>query len=297
MTERRLGAGLHKCAIVALVPAPAKGGTIGIHFRNRKAESKAAPATGRTIGPAISSASVPRLRAKSSRVKQVSAAVIGLRPMSASRGYTPALGSAALTPLYDIAIAWLTRERRWRRALVEQVAPEPSDRVLDVGCGTGTLAIQLKNKEPKVEIVGVDPDPEMLARARAKPDATGITWRQGFLAEGLVKSEAPFDKVLSSLVLHQTPLAEKKRIIGLMFDALRSGGAIHIADYGRQRTSLMRLLFRCTVQRLDGVQDTQPNADGVLPELIAQAGFQDVVETQVIATLTGSISLYRGLKP
>lgn len=59
---------------------------------------------------------------------------------------------------------------------------------------------------------------------------------------------------------------------------------------------LMRRLFRATVQNLDGVEDTQPQADGVLPELIRLAGFVDIAETRVIPTLTGSISLFRGVR-
>ncbi len=55
----------------------------------------------------------------------------------------------------------------------------------------------------------------------------------------------------------------------------------------------MRLLFRLTVQTIDGIEDTQPNADGALPELLKLAGFADVLEIEVIPTLTGSISLYR----
>ena len=43
--------------------------------------------------------------------------------------------------------------------LVSQIAPESSDRILDVGCGTGTLAIQLKAAEPAANIFALDPDP------------------------------------------------------------------------------------------------------------------------------------------
>lgn len=64
-----------------------------------------------------------------------------------------------------------------------------------------------------------------------------------------------------------------------------------IADYGRQRTRLTRLVFRA-VQFADGVEDTRPNADGVLPRLISEAGFRDVRETEAVPTATGSISVY-----
>jgi hypothetical protein len=58
----------------------------------------------------------------------------------------------------------------------------------------------------------------------------------------------------------------------------------------------MRRLFRL-VQHLDGFETTQPNADGVLPELMTAAGFDEVTEARVVATATGSISLYAALRP
>jgi hypothetical protein len=53
----------------------------------------------------------------------------------------------------------------------------------------------------------------------------------------------------------------------------------------------MRLSFRI-VQLADGKEDTQHNADGVLPELMADAGFHEVREVEVVPTVTGSISVY-----
>lgn len=73
------------------------------------------------------------------------------------------------------------------------------------------------------------------------------------------------------------------------------GGELHLADYGLQSGRLMRMLFRATVQRLDGVADTQPNADGVLPALMREAGLR-LERERIIATPTGSISIFLGLR-
>jgi len=54
----------------------------------------------------------------------------------------------------------------------------------------------------------------------------------------------------------------------------------------------MRKLFRI-VQKGDGYENTEPNARGVLPELMRDVGFENVEETLVVPTPTGSISLYR----
>lgn len=67
---------------------------------------------------------------------------------------------------------------------------------------------------------------------------------------------------------------------------------MHVADCGLQRTAKMRKRFRL-VQHGDGFDNTEPNAQGVLPELMAEVGFSDVAETHVFETVSGSISIYR----
>ncbi|NUW33319.1 class I SAM-dependent methyltransferase [Nonomuraea sp. SMC257] len=207
--------------------------------------------------------------------------------------FTPALGRFAPTRFYDHVIA-LTRERLWRALAAMHVAPRPDDVIVDVGCGTGSLALLLARVEPRARIVGVDPDPEVLGAARRKADAAGVAvrWQVGMgdeLVESLGAESA--DTVVSSLVLHQCPVPVKRAVLASMAAVLRPGGKLVIADYGWQRTPLMRLAFGI-VQLADGKEDTQPNADGALPGLISAAGFRDVREAEVVTTATGSISVY-----
>jgi ubiquinone/menaquinone biosynthesis C-methylase UbiE len=167
--------------------------------------------------------------------------------------------------------------------------------IVDFGCGTGTFAVMLKAAQPEVRIIGIDPDEEALAIARAKAEAArvGVEWRQGFAAD---LEAGTADAAVSSLVFHQMPVVEKARAFAALFQVLRPGGRLLIADYGRQR-GLMRLLFRATIQRLDGVADTQPNADGILPDLIRDAGFVDVCEIDRVHTVTGTIMLLGAKRP
>ncbi|WP_203833386.1 class I SAM-dependent methyltransferase [Actinoplanes regularis] len=184
----------------------------------------------------------------------------------------------------------LTRERLWRALTAMHVAPRSGDVIVDVGCGTGSLAAMLARVEPRARIIGVDPDPEVLAIARSKSRA--VEWSAGrgdALGESLAAGIA--DTVVSSLVLHQCPVPVKLAMLESMAAVLRPGGKLVITDYGLQRTAVMRLAFR-TVQFADGRADTQPNADGVLPELITAAGFGEVREADVVRTITGSISVY-----
>jgi ubiquinone/menaquinone biosynthesis C-methylase UbiE len=209
------------------------------------------------------------------------------------RAFTPALGRVAPVRFYD-AVAALLRERLWRSLVVGHVAPAADDVVVDVGCGTGSLALRLRHVRPEARIVGVDPDPDVLAVARRKADAAGVAveWKVG-MGDALeaVVGAGSAGVVVSSLVLHQCPMAMKRAVLASMHAVLAPGGRLVIADYGWQRTRAMRLAFRI-VQLADGTENTQPNADGALPGLIAEAGFDEVREVEVVNTVTGSIAVY-----
>jgi ubiquinone/menaquinone biosynthesis C-methylase UbiE len=211
---------------------------------------------------------------------------------SSRRDYVPA---APQLWLYDVLVAVLARESRWRPALLRQIAPQPEDAIADIGCGTGTLlALVWKTVHPAA-LIGIDPDPAILERARRKTAAVGaqVDLVLGYARDAAVLLDGRrVNKIVSSLVFHQVPMAEKRAGLAAMRTALVSGGELHVADYGLQRTPLMRRLFRI-VQQGDGYENTEPNARGVLPELMKGVGFAAVEETAVVATPTGSISLYR----
>jgi ubiquinone/menaquinone biosynthesis C-methylase UbiE len=211
-------------------------------------------------------------------------------------GFTPAF---PLLGLYDPIVRLLSRDRAWRSALLARLAPRAGELIVDAGCGTGTFLAEVGRRAPGVELIGMDPDVRILRRAGGKlGDArVGAELRQGYLRDiaGLLEGRVAA-KISCSLVFHQVPLEEKRAGLAAMYDALAPGGTLLIADYGLQRTAAMRMLFRL-VQLVDGFTDTQPNADGALPLLMREAGFADVEETDLFATATGSISIYRAIRP
>lgn len=216
---------------------------------------------------------------------------------SQDQDYVPPLGRHELTDQYDRAIALMTREKRWRSELIRRIPAQSGARIVDIGCGTGTLAIAIKQAFPDCEVIGIDPDRPALDLARGKAGAAGVTvrWEQamGDRADDIVGS---CDVILSSLVFHQCAVETKQAIALAMSRALIPGGLILVADYGLQRSLLMRTLFR-QVQLLDGFDKTEPNAEGCMPAIFEAAGFADLTEAKIIQTPSGSISIYEGRKP
>src|SRR3984957_4932369 len=199
---------------------------------------------------------------------------------------------------YDLLSFVLTRARQWRAALLKQVAPSHDDVIADIGCGTGTQLRLVGRACPSATLIGVDPDEAIRRRARAKlPRITPpVELLPGYLRDtaDLLRGRG-VTKVLSSLVFHQVPLEEKRAGLAAIRETLTPGGSLHVADYGLQSTAKMRKRFRL-VQKGDGYDVTEPNARGILPELMTDVGFDSVDETHVFETISGSISIYRAVR-
>ena len=210
---------------------------------------------------------------------------------TADERYVRASGRFAPTALYDRTIAVTMREERWRPILRDRVlagVPE-GGRVLDVGAGTGTLAIALAAARPDVEVVGVDGDPEALAIARAKRGAERVAWRTGLAGE-LGLPDASVDAAVMSLVLHHLGPETKRRALADVRRVLRPRAQLHIADWGRPATPILRAAF-FVLQLQDGFASTRDHAAGRLPQIVRDAGFARVERYGRRRTAWGTLEL------
>jgi SAM-dependent methyltransferase len=214
-----------------------------------------------------------------------------------SNSYIPALGYHWLTRFYDPIVRLTTRERTFKEALLRQAEIQARDRVLDLGCGTGTLALLVRQTSPATEVFGLDADAETLQLARAKMTRAGLEMQfdQGF-ASALPYAPASFDRVLSSLFFHHVSDQLKNQAMLEVCRVLRPGGEFHIADWGKPTSLAMRLAF-VGIQMLDGFVTTRDSVMGVLPEILSLAGFEMVELTRNYPTFFGTLSLYRARKP
>jgi ubiquinone/menaquinone biosynthesis C-methylase UbiE len=211
--------------------------------------------------------------------------------------YLPALRFHWLTPYYDIIAGLATPERRFKQALINQSQLEEGHRVLDLASGTGTLAVWIKQHQPRAEVIGVDCDPAILAIAMEKAAKADVSVLfDCAMSHCLPYPEEHFDRVVSSLFFHHLLWLEKEQTAKELYRVLKPGAELHVADWGRASNILMRGLFLFE-QVFDGFDKTQDNVSGKLVTLFEQSGFIEVTQEQTFDTLFGTLALYRAIKP
>jgi SAM-dependent methyltransferase len=214
--------------------------------------------------------------------------------MSERNRYIPALSFRWLTPLYDPLLRWGLREGTFKRRLITQANIQPGQRVLDLGCGTGTLTILVKLLYPDADVVGLDGDPQVLeiANSKAVKAMVDISFDHG-MAYHLPYSNSSFDRVLSSLVVHHLAREDKQRMMVEIDRCLRPAGELHIVDFGKPR-GVYGTLASHIIRRMERADD---NIAGLLPGMMRAAGFSNVGEQGHLTTIFGTLSLYQGSKP
>jgi ubiquinone/menaquinone biosynthesis C-methylase UbiE len=211
--------------------------------------------------------------------------------------FIPALRFDALTRIYDPVVALTSRERAFKRRLLKHAAINDGERVLDLACGTGTLAIEIKKDASKAKVSALDADPAILELARAKAREAGIkiTFDQGYSNE-LPYDARRFDVVVSTLFFHHLGDEAKADTAEEIRRVLKPGGRALIADWGRPQDPVMRMAF-VGVQLLDGFRTTSSNVAGRLPEFLSDAKLKGVSVVDRMRTPLGTIEILSALRP
>lgn len=212
--------------------------------------------------------------------------------MENTQKFLPAAGHDLFLPLYD-PLTKLMGVDKIRRALLKRAELDPGLRVLDVGCGTGSLLLLLATCHPEVEAVGLDPDPKALARARRK-----LTRRQlsaqldvGF-AHAVGYADASFDRVFSSFMFHHLDSDQKDGMLSEAHRVLKRGGRLEMVDFaGREHADHGR--------HRSWVHSHQRLAENTESQVLARlrgAGFAEVRVVERRKTWFGTVIHYQGLR-
>lgn len=137
--------------------------------------------------------------------------------------------------LYDLSLGlqFLGRERAFREKLLALAHLAPGETVLDVGCGTGTLAILARRHVgPTGAVCGIDASGQMIARAQAKSRRAGVEVKfQTAPAQALPFPDASSDVVLATLMLHHLGRNGRRELAGEMRRVIKADGRVLIVDF------------------------------------------------------------------
>jgi ubiquinone/menaquinone biosynthesis C-methylase UbiE len=178
--------------------------------------------------------------------------------------------------VYDFfeSILLLGKQTEYDQKIVELLDLKPSDKVLDLGCGTGVLCKMIGehvDAHAGGKVIGIDAAGKMIAVARKKRSAPNIQF-EAMAAENLCFENRKFNAVVSSLFFHHVPLDLKKKALSEAYRVLKPGGRIVIADMHLPTTWMGAVVSH--VSRWFFMQpQIAENIRGVLPELIVSAGF------------------------
>lgn len=214
--------------------------------------------------------------------------------MKNQHDFIPALHYHWLTRWYDPVMRLIFPETRITDTLIRLANIQSGERVLDVGCGTGTHTIRVKQAQPEAVVHGVDIDPEVLKLAQRKIEQNCL---ELFLKQGsaiaLPYSDHHFDHVISSLLVHHLNNQAKQQTFQEAFRVLKPGGQLHLVDFGEPQDIPMwviSLLVRW-------FEEIQGHIQGMLPKLIQNAGFKLDATPVHFRTLGGTITLWHAYKP
>jgi ubiquinone/menaquinone biosynthesis C-methylase UbiE len=187
--------------------------------------------------------------------------------------------------LYDLLG---TKMRKGRATLLQLAAPRPGEVVLDVGSGTGTLALAMAADTGAGAVTGIDPSPEMVERARRKAarSSSSVTFDVGVVEE-LPFADETFDLVTSSLMWHHLPNEIRGAALAEVRRVLKPGGRLVVMDFARESHSPTGHLLS-----LLGRGRGPATADGLLARL-TDAGFG---VAEVLPTRHGNLVFIRAAR-
>ncbi len=221
----------------------------------------------------------------------------------------------AIARRYDLlnSVISLGMDGYWRRRAVACLAPEDGQLFMDVGCGTGDVAMEIVRQAPRADVLGLDPAEAMLAIADEKAVASGmddcITFRAADITDPDEEfPQAPFDGVTCSFCIRN--ITNRAAALEQMASLMRPGGRLVILELTRPAGALARfghklynrwfvplvgrILSRAGAYKyLVSSIENFPQPQAICEAMVA-AGFQNVEQTPLSS---GVVTLFTGKAP
>lgn len=196
---------------------------------------------------------------------------------SATQAFMPAFHFRFLTPLYDIAVRLTGFGEKFRQRVVIATPIPKTGRVLDIGCGTGTMTRLMAKRAPRAEIIGLDPDSQILAIARRKAqrEKRDITYAQG-TAQHLPFPDRHFSFVTSTLMFHHLKRHVKEGMLREVRRVLKPKGKFVLTDFGKPEHFILSPLAWLALW----VEEGRENVRGEIPAMLKAAGFRNIQTKQ-----------------
>jgi ubiquinone/menaquinone biosynthesis C-methylase UbiE len=159
---------------------------------------------------------------------------VGSTPTQTTKGLVLHTGQGYdLGEWFQDLIVFRGQLRTLRQRTIALAGLQSGEQALDVGCGTGTLALLAARRVGRTgSVVGIDPGREQIAHARAKAARRRmpITFQVGVI-EQLAYPDQTFDVVFSTLMMHHLPAPLKQQGLTEIARVLKTGGRLIIADF------------------------------------------------------------------
>ena len=195
------------------------------------------------------------------------------RPTGGDYPIIPAANRHWLGPVYDLVCELLGLGRGFQRDVLARLGLRDGERLIDLGCGTGTLLAGALRRPPGVTAAGVDADPAILATAarRLRRHGPRVTLHAA-RAEALPLPAGGFDAAVSTLAFHHLPTPAKRAALAEVGRVLRPGGRLLLVDFAAAPGGRIPWWLRAA----EGLEHLEDHTRGLLPGMVSDAGFVHV---------------------
>jgi demethylmenaquinone methyltransferase/2-methoxy-6-polyprenyl-1,4-benzoquinol methylase len=199
----------------------------------------------------------------------------------------------------------------WRSRAVTRLQPVPGGKYLDVGCGTGDIALEILRRAPGSKVIGIDPSQGMLVQGQNKVRSGGLADSISLIAGDVLDLEFEdnsFDGAITAFCIRN--VTNRRLALREMSRVIRGGGRIVVLELthptGRIMEPLFNIYSRVVIPTLTKIMSsvsayrylTDSMADFPRPDLILalmkEAGFMNCEHRHMTG---GIVTLFEGQVP